>query len=75
MEKFKQCEKELKTKAFSKEGLLATAKVDPQEKEKMEYTTWVTDTMDKLNTQIDIFESEQEILNKKKKKNEKYLYY
>ena len=35
MEKFKVCEKEAKTKAFSKEGLAAAAaKVDPKERAK-----------------------------------------
>ena len=30
MERFKACEKEMKTKAFSKEGLLASSKMDPK---------------------------------------------
>jgi len=32
METFKAVEKEMKTKAFSKEGLSAAAKLDPKEK-------------------------------------------
>ena len=36
MEKFKAVEKEMKTKAFSKEGLQQAAKQDPKEREKQE---------------------------------------
>jgi len=36
MEKFKACEKEMKTKAFSKEGLIQSAKLDPKTQEKLE---------------------------------------
>ena len=34
MERFKVCEKEFKTKAFSKEGLSQAPKEDPKDKEK-----------------------------------------
>ena len=33
MERFKAIEKEMKTKAFSKEGLMQMARMDPKEKE------------------------------------------
>ena len=36
MEKFKACEKEMKTKAFSTIGLIQAAKLDPKEQEKEE---------------------------------------
>jgi len=36
MEKFKACEKEMKTKAFSKEGLIQSARLDPKAQEKLE---------------------------------------
>lgn len=62
MERFKACEKELKTKAFSKEGLNAAAKIDPREQEKDELTSWVTDTVEQLNLQVEKFEAEQESL-------------
>ncbi|CAF3333802.1 unnamed protein product [Rotaria sp. Silwood1] len=42
MEKFKIVERETKTKAYSKEGLGAGQKLDPQEKEKEECTQWIT---------------------------------
>ena len=35
-------ERETKTKAYSKEGLGAAAKLDPKEKEKEEITSWLS---------------------------------
>lgn len=51
MERFKVCEKEMKTKAFSKEGLGQAAKLDPKEKAKNEMRDWINDTVDKLTTE------------------------
>ena len=63
MEKFKVCEKEAKTKAFSKEGLQAAAsRQDPKEKAKQEMRDWLNTTVDQLNTQIEEFEAEAEDL-------------
>lgn len=42
MERFKIVERETKTKAYSKEGLGAGQKLDPQEKEKEECDQWIT---------------------------------
>lgn len=42
MERFKVVERETKTKAYSKEGLGAAAKLDPQTKEKGEITNWLS---------------------------------
>ena len=42
MERFKVVERETKTKAYSKEGLGAAAKLDPLQKEKDELTTWLS---------------------------------
>lgn len=42
MERFKACEKEMKTKAFSKEGLSAQQKLDPKEVAKMEMVSWIS---------------------------------
>ena len=42
MERFKEVERETKTKAYSKEGLGAAAKLDPQTKEKGELTNWLS---------------------------------
>ena len=44
MERFKALEKELKTKAYSKEGLNAATKMDPLEREKIELESWISDT-------------------------------
>ncbi|KAJ1547467.1 general negative regulator of transcription subunit 5 [Cladochytrium tenue] len=71
MERFKACEKELKTKAFSKEGLSAAIKIDPLEREKAEVGTWITEAVDKLQTQIDAFEAEAETLQGAVKKSRK----
>lgn len=70
MERFKVVERETKTKAYSKEGLGLAQKVDPAQKEKEEVGTWLTNTIDTLNMQVDQFESEVESLsvqNRKKK--------
>jgi len=40
MELFKVCEKETKTKAFSKEGLQQQSKVDPKEAARTEQRHW-----------------------------------
>ena len=42
MERFKIVERETKTKAYSKEGLGAAAKMDPKEKEKEEVLVWLS---------------------------------
>lgn len=52
MERFKVCEKETKTKAFSKEGLGQATKLDPREKAKGEMREWLNDTVDKMNVQV-----------------------
>jgi CCR4-NOT transcription complex subunit 3 len=71
MEEFKACEKELKIKAFSKEGLNQATKIDPKEKEKSEMCQYIVDTIDKLNTQIDKLEAEVESLQLSSKKSRK----
>uniref|UniRef100_A0A0L8I8V7 CCR4-Not complex component Not N-terminal domain-containing protein n=1 Tax=Octopus bimaculoides TaxID=37653 RepID=A0A0L8I8V7_OCTBM len=79
MERFKIVEKETKTKAYSKEGLGAAAKMDPVTKEKGETINWLSHSIDDLNMQLDKFESELETIvagSKKKKldkeKNDRY---
>ncbi|CAL1583642.1 unnamed protein product [Knipowitschia caucasica] len=73
MERFKVVERETKTKAYSKEGLGLAQKVDPAQKEKEEVGTWLTNTIDTLNMQVDQFESEVESLSvqTRKKKGDK----
>ncbi|CED84888.1 CCR4-NOT transcriptional regulation complex, NOT5 subunit [Phaffia rhodozyma] len=62
MERFKALEKEMKTKAFSKEGLIQAAKLDPAEKAKMDTINWLSSMIDELARQIEQSEAEIEIL-------------
>lgn len=62
MEKFKACEKEMKTKAFSKGGLLQSAKLDPKAQEKMQTTAWLQDCVENLLLQVEASEAEIETL-------------
>ncbi|XP_048333384.2 general negative regulator of transcription subunit 3 isoform X1 [Ziziphus jujuba] len=68
MERFKICEKETKTKAFSKEGLGQQPKTDPKEKAKSETRDWLNNVVGELESQIDNFEAELEGLSVKKGK-------
>ncbi|KAG9452044.1 hypothetical protein H6P81_004948 [Aristolochia fimbriata] len=68
MERFKVCEKETKTKAFSKEGLGQQPKTDPKEKAKSETRDWLNNVVSELESQIDAFEAEVEGLSVKKGK-------
>ena len=68
MERFKICEKETKTKAFSKEGLGQQPKTDPKEKAKSETRDWLNNVVSELESQIDSFEAELEGLSVKKGK-------
>jgi rubrerythrin len=62
MEKFKACEKEMKTKAFSKEGLIQAAKLDPKEQEKEEAMQWVNHQVEELQMQVEQTEAELETM-------------
>ncbi|KAJ1401413.1 hypothetical protein SESBI_28789 [Sesbania bispinosa] len=68
MERFKICEKETKTKAFSKEGLVQQPKTDPREKAKSETRDWLNNVVGELESQIDNFEAELEGFSIKKGK-------
>ncbi|KAI5124753.1 hypothetical protein M0805_005387 [Coniferiporia weirii] len=70
MERFKACEKEMKTKAFSKEGLIQASKLDPKAQEKLETTQWLRSGVEELTLQMEQAEAEVETLQggaKKKK--------
>lgn len=71
MEKFKACEKEMKTKAFSKEGLIQATKLDPKEQEKEEATQWLQSQVEELQMQIESAEAEVESLQGTGKKRNK----
>lgn len=49
MEAFKQVEKEMKTKAFSKEGLSQSTKQDPREREREELCDFLNDKLEEIN--------------------------
>jgi CCR4-NOT transcription complex subunit 3 len=71
MERFKVCEKETKTKAFSKEGLGQQPKADPRERARGEAREWLNRVVDDLNTQQEAFEAEIESLSTAKKGKQK----
>jgi hypothetical protein len=58
MEKFKACEKEMKTKAFSKEGLIAAQKLDPKERERAAVQDWLSGVVAELGRQVEQTEAE-----------------
>ena len=60
MERFKACEKEMKTKAFSKEGLNAATKLDPKEQQKLEMCQWIQTMVEELSRQVEQSEAEVE---------------
>lgn len=71
MERFKVIEREMKTKAFSKEGLSQSQKLDPKEKEKLEASEWISTMVDELDRQREIKEAESETLQRGMKKGKK----
>lgn len=71
MEKFKVIEREMKTKAFSKEGLSQSAKLDPKEKEKLETSEWLSNMVDELDRQREMTEAELETMQRGTKKGKK----
>lgn len=62
MEQFKICEKETKTKTYSKEGLARQEKLDPAEEAKLECTTWIRDYIEQLTQLLEDIEVEVERL-------------
>ncbi|KAL8775094.1 MAG: hypothetical protein Q9209_000573 [Squamulea sp. 1 TL-2023] len=71
MEKFKAVEKEMKTKAFSKEGLSAAAKLDPEERKKQEACDFLSTMVEELERQIETLEAEEDSLQATVKKGKK----
>jgi len=71
MEQFKAVEKEMKTKAYSKEGLSAASRLDPKEKEKVEASDFLSDMVDQLQQRIEAMEAEEEVLQAQLKKGKK----
>ncbi|KAF2654430.1 CCR4-NOT transcription complex [Lophiostoma macrostomum CBS 122681] len=71
MERFKAVEKEMKTKAYSKEGLQLASKLDPKEKEKMEVADFLSNMNEELERQVETIEAEVETLQAGMKKGKK----
>lgn len=63
MEKFKAVERETKTKAYSREGLVLATKIDPVQKAKDDTMQWLQVTIDNINRQVERFEGEIESYN------------
>mmetsp|Transcript_8149 Transcript_8149/g.17031 ORF Transcript_8149/g.17031 Transcript_8149/m.17031 type:complete len:660 (-) Transcript_8149:194-2173(-) len=53
MEQFKICEKETKTKTYSKEGLARAERLDPAEQAKVDCCKWVQEVIDQLNELVE----------------------
>ncbi|ODA80737.1 hypothetical protein RJ55_03696 [Drechmeria coniospora] len=68
MEKFKAVEKAMKTKAYSKEGLSAAARLDPKEQAKLEAGEFLSSMVDELEQQIEALEAESETIQATMKK-------
>ncbi|KAF2683115.1 hypothetical protein K458DRAFT_419330 [Lentithecium fluviatile CBS 122367] len=71
MEKFKAVEKEMKTKAYSKEGLQLASKLDPKDKEKAEMVEFLQHMNEELDRQVETIEAEVEALQANMKKGKK----
>ena len=68
MEQFKICEKETKTKTYSKEGLARAERLDPAEEAKRNTTEWIGEYIEKLNQLVEDREVEIERLSSGKGK-------
>jgi CCR4-NOT transcription complex subunit 3 len=68
MEEFKICEKETKTKAFSKEGLAREEKLNPREVEKEEKRAWIQGIVERVEGVIELLEADLEKMSNSKAK-------
>jgi CCR4-NOT transcription complex subunit 3 len=71
MERFKAVEKEMKTKAYSKEGLQLASKIDPKDRERMEMVEFLQHMNEELERQIETIEAEMEAMTVTTKKSKK----
>ncbi|KAH7130325.1 CCR4-NOT transcription complex [Dendryphion nanum] len=71
MERFKAVEKEMKTKAYSKEGLQLASKLDPKEKEKSDAVDFLSNMNEDLERQVEQIEADVEVLQATTKKGKK----
>ncbi|CRK47944.1 hypothetical protein BN1723_020449, partial [Verticillium longisporum] len=68
MERFKAVEKAMKTKAYSKEGLASSQKLDPAEQARAEAGEFLGNQVDELELQIETLEAESESIQATMKK-------
>lgn len=75
MEQFKICEKETKTKTYSKEGLARAEKLDPAEEAKNATISWIQDYVERMQGLVEEadFEIEKLSSGKGKKSNKKVI--
>jgi len=66
MSRFKDFEREFKTKAFSGAGLAKMDELDLEEAEKLKYQDWLAHTIQALKDQLDQFEADAQLLSGKK---------
>ncbi|CAK9001466.1 CCR4-NOT transcription complex subunit 3 (CCR4-associated factor 3), partial [Durusdinium trenchii] len=66
MSRFKDFEREFKTKAFSSTGLAKMDELDLEEAEKQKYQEWLAQTIQALKDQLDQFEADTQLLSGKK---------
>ncbi|TGZ76728.1 hypothetical protein EX30DRAFT_375264 [Ascodesmis nigricans] len=71
MEKFKAVEKEMKTKAYSKEGLMASARLDPKQQQKQDLVDCLSGFASELDRQIEATEAEAESITATMKRGKK----
>ena len=73
MEQFKICEKETKTKTYSKEGLAREDKLDPEEEAKLNTTSWLGEYIERFSQEVEEKDFEIEKLSSGKgKKGQKH---
>lgn len=68
MERFKVCEKETKTKAYSKEGLKQAAKLDPEQQARQNTLDWMQECATQIESAKEADDAELESLSSGKKK-------
>lgn len=71
MEQFKAVEKEMKTKAYSKEGLSQSTKLDPKEKEREEVCDFLSEQVDEIGRILESLDAEEDTLQAAVKKNKR----
>ncbi|RYG52345.1 hypothetical protein EON67_01450 [archaeon] len=71
MEAFKVVERETKTKAYSREGLMRDTPLSAEERKRMKSREWVRDVVDKLSEQMDEMDADIERLGASSKRKDK----